>query len=416
MVINDFLLCTFKGDTETTPTNYVTEIIAINTTAATFDCRLVDSGQQFTFNYNEEPWTGKDATGADYILASHEVYTGGKTDPSPDALARVTFTNNKSYLCYVDRINSTIDVIFYHYPSPELSFENNTVTKSNWNAYPVGSQITTIERYILNNDLPKANALQTTNDTDPPYLFVDLYRGDLNGTPDWNVLMNTPKFYGAILKATQGSKGYTNDRGWFKKNWPLIKDMAPEKYGLSWFRGAYLFLNLWDDGAAQADNYLEIVDDAGGWDKGDIFPIIDVELGNDGSNGRPKNRNQDASTQQIIDCTTTCAERIKEVTGRNVILYGRGAMRDRNITSKMGCDAVWNPSYTANMVRNGLEAWRLEDIVLWQYCGDGVAAISEEKLPRSIPDFGKPDISVYIEGANKPSFEKMRERLGIGNV
>lgn len=266
-------------------------------------------------------------------------------------------------------------------------------------------------------DTSDTTSATTTTDTDTgPYLFVDVYPLDLGGNPDWNVLVNTPKFYGAILKATQGSKGYYNDRGWFKKNWPLLKDIAPNRYGLTWFRGAYLFLNLWEDGTAQADNYLDVITDAGGWDTGDMFPFTDVELGNDGSNGRPRNRNQDASTQQIIDCTTACANRLREATGRNVILYGRGAMRDRGITSKMGCDAVWNPSYTATMVKNGLEAWTLDDIVLWQYCGDGVAGIDEEKLPRIIPGFGSPDISVYIEGANKPSFDKLRERLGVNAV
>ncbi len=74
--------------------------------------------------------------------------------------------------------------------------------------------------------------------------------------------------------------------------------------------------------------------------------------------------------------------------------------RERGIKSKMGCDVVWNPSYTSNMVMHGLEAWMLDDIVLWQYCGDGVAAIDENKLPRSILNFGKVDISVYIEGKN----------------
>ncbi|HEX5553853.1 MAG TPA: GH25 family lysozyme [Chitinophagaceae bacterium] len=260
----------------------------------------------------------------------------------------------------------------------------------------------------------EASVAVPTNTDSGPYLFVDLYSLDLNGNPDWNALSNTDTFYGAILKAAQGSSGYSNDHGWFTKNWPLLKDAAGDRYGQTWFRGAYLFLNLWDDGVSQADNYLKTIEDAGGWENGDMFPMIDVELGNDGSNGRPRNRNQDASTQQIIECATACADRLREVTGRNIILYGRGAMRDREIKSKMGCDAVWNPSYTRTMVTNGLEAWTLDDIVLWQYCGDGVAAIDEQKLPRSIPGFGSPDISVYIEGANKPSFDKLRERL-IGN-
>ena len=91
-------------------------------------------------------------------------------------------------------------------------------------------------------------------------------------------------------------------------------------------------------------------------------------------------------------------------------------MRDKSINSKMGCDLVWNPSYTKTMVRNGLEAWSLEDIVLWQYCGDGDAAIDPEKLPHTIPGFGDIDISVYIQGAEKPVFETLIERLGIGTV
>lgn len=247
----------------------------------------------------------------------------------------------------------------------------------------------------------------------PEILFVDLFSLDLHGSPDWDVLAATPGFYGAILKATQGTKGWSNDGGWFKKNWALLKDAGGDRYGSSWFRGAYIFLNFLQDGAAQADNYLDIIEEAGGWESGDMLPIIDVELGNDGSNGHARNKNNDASAQQIIDCTTACAERLRLVTGRNVILYGRGAMRDKSINDKMGCDVVWNPAYTSTMVMHGLEAWTIDDVVLWQYCGDGTAALNPQKFPRSIDNFGKCDISVYVEGANKPSMETMTERLGI---
>lgn len=255
----------------------------------------------------------------------------------------------------------------------------------------------------------------TSGDGNTTFLFVDVSPWEKN--PDWQALINTPNFYGAILKATQGIKGYNTDGGWFKTNWPLVKDVGGERYGKTWFRGAYVFLNFWQDGAAQADYYLEVIDDAGGWDSGDIIPIIDVELGNDGSNGRPRNKNRDASSQEIIDCTTTCAERLKEVTGRNVMLYGRGAMRDKGINDKMGCDIVWNPSYTSTIVMHGLEAWTLDDVALWQYCGDGAAALPDQtKFPRTISGFGNADISVYIEGANKPSFENLKSRLGITSV
>jgi GH25 family lysozyme M1 (1,4-beta-N-acetylmuramidase) len=256
----------------------------------------------------------------------------------------------------------------------------------------------------------------TSSDTDTDFLFVDVSPWEAN--PQWQAVIDAPHFVGAILKASQGIKGSLNDGGWFKRNWPQVKDIGGDRYGSTWFRGAYLFLNLWQDGAAQADNYLEIIDDAGGWDAGDIIPIVDVELGNDGANGKPRNRNNDVSKQDIIDCTTACAERLREVTGRNVMLYGRGAMRDKGIKDKMGCDVVWNPCYTATIVMNGLEAWTLDDVVLWQYCGDGTAVLPDQnRFPRSIPGFGeKADISVYIEGANKPSLDSLIRRLSIGTV
>ena len=87
------------------------------------------------------------------------------------------------------------------------------------------------------------------------------------------------------------------------------------------------------------------------------------------------------------------------------------AMRDKSITDHMGCDVVWNPAYTSTMVRNGLQSWNLDDIVLWQYCGDGKATFP--KLPHNVPGFGhgKVDISVYIQGAEKPDLETLRDRL-----
>jgi hypothetical protein len=80
------------------------------------------------------------------------------------------------------------------------------------------------------------------------------------------------------------------------------------------------------------------------------------------------NPNRKASAQQIIECTTACAERLKEETGRRVMLYGCGAMHDRSITGHMG-DVVWNLAYTSAMVRNALQSWGLDDIVLWQRYG-----------------------------------------------
>lgn len=161
-MLQDLLLCTFQGDTATPPTNYVGEITSIDTGVTTVDFRLVDSGQQFTFNYAAEPWRGTDASGTSYILSSHNVYTGGRIDPFPGGVAQVTFADNKRYLCYVDSVDPSIDIIFYHYPCPRLSFENNIITRSDWDAYAAGDRINQIEGCNLNDDvIPGARPADT---------------------------------------------------------------------------------------------------------------------------------------------------------------------------------------------------------------------------------------------------------------
>jgi len=239
------------------------------------------------------------------------------------------------------------------------------------------------------------------SELEPPFLVADQYPLDSGPHPPWTNLVDAPNFVGAILKAWEGLQ--YNDGGWFTNNWSAVRDAGGDRYGDSWFRGAYLFLRFASDGAAQADAYLRAVDEAGGWDYGDVIPVVDVELGSE------KNSNFRASAEQIVECTSECADRIRSETGRRVMLYGRGAMRERSITDHMKCDVVWNPSYTAHMVTNGLQAWDLEDIVLWQYCGDNKGFVAN--LPTSVAGFPKLDISVYIKGAQQPTLQMVRDSL-----
>ncbi len=229
-------------------------------------------------------------------------------------------------------------------------------------------------------------------------LLVDVYSQDLDGTPNWPALLNATDVVGAVLKATEGT-GYSSQ--WFATNWPALRDLTPERYGQNWFRGAYHFLKFDADGAAQADFYLEVVQNAGGFDIGDIIPIVDVELGNDGQPDekgrvRPRNSNWDASAQQIIDCTSAFADRIRERTDQQVMLYGNGAMRDKGISDRMRCDWLWVPRYTAQLPREIYEraGWSLDSVAMWQYCGDGTGSL--KGYPTSFDDFGAVDISVVL--------------------
>ena len=76
-----------------------------------------------------------------------------------------------------------------------------------------------------------------------------------------------PDFVGGIIKATQGTN-YAPQ--WFDTNWAKLKDAGGDRYCQDWFRGAYHFLNLQEDGTAQADYYLTKIDKAGGFG-----PILD---------------------------------------------------------------------------------------------------------------------------------------------
>ncbi len=241
------------------------------------------------------------------------------------------------------------------------------------------------------------------------HLIVDVYSGDLDGSPNWPALVDAPDVVGAILKATEGTT-FTSD--WFATNWSAVHDLVPDRYGTSWFRGAYHFLKFDRDGAEQADFYLQTVDAAGGFDVGDILPVVDVELGNDGQpdeNGRvrPRNSNWEASAEEIVACTTAFADRVRDQTGQQVMLYGNGAMRDKGITDRMGCDWLWVPRYTALLPRSIYEraGWGLEAVAMWQYCGDGTASL--DGYPAQFEGFGAVDISVVLF----PTLDDFRDKV-----
>lgn len=229
-------------------------------------------------------------------------------------------------------------------------------------------------------------------------LFFDTYGGDYN-MPEFKKIASDHNFYGIIVKATEGLH---YSPSWFTKHWDEIKKAAPERYGFSWFRGAYCYLKFNLSGKEQADYYLNFIEKAGGWDVGDIWPIADCERGHEGG------VNWLAKRQQVIDVTSAWSERVKQVLGRQVMLYGNGIMRDLQIQSRMGCEWLWIPRYTAELpaeiyTRSG---WTKDRLFAWQYSGD-----SESKLkgyPASGPLGKHGDLSVLImEGG----IQRLREEL-----
>ena len=233
-------------------------------------------------------------------------------------------------------------------------------------------------------------AAETSKPLQP--LFLDIYEGDY-AEPDIDEVVADQRYYGMIIKATEGL--YYAPQ-WGIDNWPKIKQAGGDRYGSTWFRGSYCFLKFNQDGKLQADFYLQYMERAGGWDAGDLWPIVDVELGNDGKSGGKRNSNQDASRQQIEDCVTAWADWVKSQTGRQIMLYGGGAMFERGITSHMNCDWLWFPRYTPTLPANTYTriGWSLDRLWGWQYSGDSTSYLKD--YPVSCPLGKKGDITVMV--------------------
>ena len=114
------------------------------------------SGNQVTFQFSTNtsgPWQGQSSSGTEITIDTHDIYTAGAIDSAPQGTALLTFADNNRCLCSVESVSPTIDVVSYEQPYPKLSIENDAVTQSDWNAYPIGSLVLSIEAYVLNNDL-----------------------------------------------------------------------------------------------------------------------------------------------------------------------------------------------------------------------------------------------------------------------
>lgn len=219
--------------------------------------------------------------------------------------------------------------------------------------------------------------------TAKPFVIADLYRLNFGGKPPLEAIVQN--LDGVILKATQGTK-YPSS--WFKANWNRAKQVAGDRYGVTFFRGTYHYLDLYQDPIKQADYFLSFVDDAGGWSDGDIIPIVDVE------DGGGKNHNADAA--RVVAVTSAFTEHVEVSHGRPMMLYAGAALRDRGITSHLGAVALWCARYAPTLQTKGKTSvyerigWQLGPyadqrgyVWGWQYAGDVAGRV--KGLPATIP-------------------------------
>jgi len=250
------------------------------------------------------------------------------------------------------------------------------------------------------------------------FIITDIFPGDLGPNPPFESLpglvVNGKEVVGCVIKASQGTGWGKRNETWFQRNWPKIRDVAGARYGVDFFRGCYHFLVLSGDGAKQADYFCDQVKAAGGFDKGDLMPWVDVEEGGQGKWAPQKLETiKDADLRKrlahdVTTCTTAFVERFKKRTGLRIAVYGRGIFRDLHMTEcTFGAESNVNPAYTTTMPRMEKYGVPLERISLWQLCGDGTVAA--RGFPSTLTGWGKEDYSVFIDGPNKTTLKSLRE-------
>lgn len=251
-----------------------------------------------------------------------------------------------------------------------------------------------------------------------PMLMVDLYWKDVAGAPNWPRLLtarwgpdvngNHWPYYGAMLKATQGTSYYRNAIAWFGRGWRALAAAERVKHNRDhdFVRAAYHYLNFWQDGSTQARYYLRTIDLAGGWEDGDALPVVDVEFGSDA-------RQRAASRAQVEDCLAAWVETVYDETGRDVILYGGSALSELRLRYGAGipdrCTWLWPAAYSRTLKSTEWTrlGYRGDQVALWQYTdGDVCRAVTTKgtTLPRVVPGFGAVDCSVFLAGRTLPDF------------
>jgi hypothetical protein len=242
---------------------------------------------------------------------------------------------------------------------------------------------------------------------DPIYL-VDGYWADYGPSPKWDLVAKELNFGGAIIKATEGAAYKRVD--WFLRNWRRIKAAGGDRYGKTWFRGAYHYLTIGPDPVKQAKFYLAMIKKAGGWDlNGDIISIVDVEDKLD-AGGKP------VTALQVVQAVGKFVEVVEGETGRPCLLYGGALLRKLKIKSRLGCIGLWTARYNDKLPSSTYTSigwdWRKDhgSVPLWQYVGDDPKSkrpsTGRVKWPHGVDGFGHGDTSRYIGGDHYGDFRR----------
>ncbi len=182
------------------------------------------------------------------------------------------------------------------------------------------------------------------------------------GTVNWSQISPRP-----VLVMCKASEGVNTQDATFKGNWSNLKTLNIR-------RGAYHFFRLGLDPAHQFDNYQKAITQAGGFQAGDLPPVLDVE-------------NLEAATPQLRqaapDAIKSWLDRAQSFSGQTPMIYtnlyqwslisGRNGKVPPAWTANYPLWLAWFPDHPdhfstppATVMPAGWTQW-----AIWQYAKDG---------------------------------------------
>ncbi|MER9405220.1 hypothetical protein NKI36_14330 [Mesorhizobium caraganae] len=201
-----------------------------------------------------------------------------------------------------------------------------------------------------------------------------------NGTIDWAKL----KAQGAsfvYIKATQG-KNFEDKR--FKANWKSSKEDGEI------LRGAYHFLTPQKGtGREQADNFIGLLEEAGGLQANDLTPVMDLEWSFAKVGGKDVDLWSQLQTKEIVTIASDFLKRVEEKTGRKPVIYTAASWWKPNIGNNQDLNQYphWIADYRNSSINNGapaavsgpkLVAWQFTDIA--KFAASGTVHFDANKI------------------------------------
>jgi GH25 family lysozyme M1 (1,4-beta-N-acetylmuramidase) len=167
------------------------------------------------------------------------------------------------------------------------------------------------------------------------------------GTIDWDEVWQNSVQEFAYVRIGDGLGTDTQ----FERNWAEAR-----RVGL--LRGAYHFFRPDEDPQAQAEHFLQRVNDAGGFEPDDLPSVLDIEV--DGG----------LAAWEIEDGIQIWVEAVQAFTGKVPVIYtGSYFWDDRGLGTQFSTHPLWTAHYTGNpcpLISSAWSSW-----TLWQFTSSG---------------------------------------------